>query len=556
MSHQYKAEADASHERKLRSYGGKSKSSSTVDSPNSDGDATNYAGFRALNTDKQAGMAPLNKKGSMSEETNPRIMRKKGGRVAGADSLKRLDKAPRKGKAAGGGLQGTGQRIGPIPSADTQQMDFDPTTRVKPGEMTPGTMRKKGGKVQDYESRSHESQGAQGKRPFEGHKKGGRIKKAGGGGFEDILGSIGNALFGEEEAAPSRGEAAGSARGMGRHAARHPVVRRRITEVEHPVDVPLPPSRPSDLGVVSAGAPAPISDADATANFYRSQGIGARPAPAPSADSSTADPFYSQYLYRKRGGKVSHEGHMNKGEKYGAARTSGETKGELDSAMRALKYGNKAKAEKELGRAQGHTRKTEYYTGRASGGKADHPDEAQDKALIRKMVKAKDLKMKDGGRAHRASGGGAFDDYMDGDSAPKSGGKSGKGKTTVNVIIGQPQQQGINPMALAAMAEMAGGPQGGPPQQLPPPGAMPPPGAGAPPPQMMAPPPSAPPGPPPGGPPMPRARGGRAEEVQVKYRKPGRKDDYPAMDFGSGGGFGRKQKIQSYGTKGPKGDSV
>jgi hypothetical protein len=496
-------------------------------------------------------MSPLNKKGSMSEETNPRIMRKKGGRVAGADSLKRLDKAPRKGKASGGGLQGTGQRVGPIPSADTQQMDFDPTTRVKPGKMTPGTMRKKGGKVQDYESRSHESQGAQGKRPFEGHKKGGRIKKAGGGGFEDILGSIGNALFGEEEAAPSRGEAAGSARGMGRHAARHPVVRHRVTETEHPIDVPLPPRRPADLGVVSAGAPAPISDADATANFYRSQGIGARPAPAPSADSSTADPFYSQYLYRKRGGKVSHEGHMNKGEKYGAARTSGETKGELDSAMRALKYGNKAKAEKELGRAQGHTRKTEYYTGRASGGKSEHPDEAQDKALIRKMVKAKDLKMKDGGRAHRASGGGAFDDYMgDEGSAPKSSGKSGKGKTTVNIMIGQPQQQGINPMALAALADMAGGPQGGPPQQLPPPGAMPPPGAGAPP--MAGPPPQMPPQMPPqagpGGPPMPRKDGGK---VQVPYRKPSRKGDYPAMDFGSGGGFGRKQKIDSYGTKGP-----
>jgi hypothetical protein len=215
--------------------------------------------------------------------------------------------------------------------------------------------------------------------------------------------------------------------------------------------------------------------------------------------------------------------------------------------MRALKYGNKAKAEKELGRAQGHTRKTEYYTGRASGGKADHPDEAQDKALIRKMVKAKDLKMKDGGRAHRASGGGAFDDYMgDEGSAPKSSGKSGKGKTTVNIMIGQPQQQGINPMALAALADMAGGPQGGPPQQLPPPGAMPPPGAGAPPPQMMAPPPSAPPGPPPGGPPMMRKDGGK---VQVPYKKPSRKGEYPAMDFGSGGGFGRKQKIDAYGDK-------
>jgi hypothetical protein len=442
MAHEYKKEAEASHERKLKSYG--SKTSSTADKANEDGDATNFAGFRALNTNKQAGMAPLNKKGSMSEETNPRIMRKKGGRVHGAESLKRLDKAPRKGKAAGGGLQGTGQRVGPIPSADTQQMDFDPTTRVKPGQMTPGTMRKKGG----------------------------RIKKAGGGGFEDILGSIGNALFGEEEAAPARREATGSARGVGRHSAPHPVVRRRITETEHPVsamgeDVPMPPRRPAEL---SAPAAAPMSDADATANFLQSQGIGARPAPAPSADSSTANPFFAEHLYRKNGGRL----------------------------------------------------------GRASGGKSEHPDEAEDKALIRKMVKKEDLKMKDGGRAHRSKG----------------------GKTTVNIMLGQPQQQGMNPMALAALADMAGGPEGGPPQQLPPPGAMPPPGAGAPP--MAGPPPQMPPQMPPqagpGGPPMPRARGGRTF-ADIKVSKPKIKDGYPALTGGSGGGKGRREKILAYGDE-------
>ena len=361
MAHEYKAEAKASHDRKLRSYGG--NTSSTVDKANKDGDATNYAGFRALNTDKQAGMAPLSGKGSMSKDTSERIMRKSGGKVAGATSLKRLDKAPRKGKAAGGGLQGTGQRVGPIPSPDEQQYAFDSTTRVKPGEMAAGTTRKKGGKVmggqQDYESRSHESQGSQGLRKRQAHAK---------------------------------------------------------------------------------------------------------------------------------------------------------------------------------------------------GGKADHPDEAEDKALIRKMVKAKDLKMKDGGRAKRASGGGAFDDYMnEGSSEPKSSGKSGKGKTTVNVIIGgqQPQQPAPNPMAMAALlgAMDKGGPGGPPPP--PPAGAMPPQGMppqGAP---MMAPPQAPPPMPPqagPGGPPMMRKDGGK---VQVPYRKPSRKGDYPALNFGSGGGFGRKQKIDAYGTKGP-----
>jgi hypothetical protein len=519
MAHEYAKEAKALHEKKLKSYGKDDKALGSKDK------AKNRAGFDALNTNEQAGMRPLNKPASMSDETNPRIMRKKGGKVVGAQSLKRLDKAPRKGKAVGGQMMGTGQRIGAIPSPQTQQENFDPQLRGRPGETAPGTMRKKGGKVmggqQDYEARSHESQGSQGLRPREGHRKGGKIQ-------------------------------------------------------------------------------------DYEARSDDSQGVSGKPVRHSNA----------------KGGSAYHEGHMSKGQKYGAARTSGETKGELDSAMRALKYGNKKKAEKELGRAQGHTRKTEYYTGRATGGKAEHPDEAEDKALIRKMVKAKDLKMKDGGAAKRKkyedgggklpspyeamesagrlkeirskdtrepseseaaetynreganavhdmearkqggrtkkATGGAFSDYMGEDSSShKSGGKSGKGKTTVNVIIGgnpeQQQPQGPNPMALAALLGAARGGAGGPPQQLPPPGAgpqLPPAMAGGPSaaPAMGGALPAMASGAgamPPGGP-MPRKDGG---SVQVPYKKPGRKGEYPAMDFGAGGGFGRKQKIDAYGDQ-------
>jgi hypothetical protein len=480
MAHEYKAEAKASQDRKLKSYGG---ASSSVDMPDKDGDATNFAGFPALNTNKQAGRAPLNSKEYIPPEVTARMARKKGGRVSGAASLKRLDKAPR-GKSQ---MKGTGQRIGQIPSGTTQQEEFDPTTRFNPGEMSEMAPRKKGGKVdykghqQDYEARSHESQGSQGLRPREGHK---------------------------------------------------------------------------------------------------------------------------------HGGSASHEGHMSKGQKYGAARTSGETKGELDSAMRALKYGNKAKAEKELGRAQGHTRKTEEYTGRASGGKADHPDEAQDKALIRKMVKAKDLKMKDGGAAKKADGGPlsaaekralaiqalrkstqtprgsaamtpkavmgprtpnrlrdiAPDEYQrgnlgDGEYAMKHGGRakraeggmlgdgsegkktSTKGKTTVNIMIGQPQgmdgmgQRGMAPPPL--ITPPAGMPASPPPPPPPMmgaggPGGMPP-SAGGPP--MM------PPSGPGGMPPMMRADGGK---VQVPYRKATKKDGYLQTKFGNNG-FGRKEKAEAYG---------
>ena len=96
MAHEYAKEAKASHERKLKSYG-KDK-----DALGANEKAKNFAGFDALNTNEQAGMSPLNKPAKMSDDTMPRIMRKKGGRVHGADSLKRLDKPARKGRDMGG----------------------------------------------------------------------------------------------------------------------------------------------------------------------------------------------------------------------------------------------------------------------------------------------------------------------------------------------------------------------------------------------------------------------------------------------------------------------
>jgi hypothetical protein len=143
--------------------------------------------------------------------------------------------------------------------------------------------------------------------------------------------------------------------------------------------------------------------------------------------------------------------------------------------------------------------------------------------------------LKKGGRAKRAAGGGLG--MSDDDDAPKSHGKKGAGKTTVNIIIGGGAPGGqppapppmMGPGALPPMAPPPAPPAGPP---MPPPGGMPP-GAGGPPPQL-----------PPGM--MMRKDGGK---VQVPYKKPGRKDGYPAMDFGAGSGFGRKQKIDSYSDK-------
>ncbi len=113
-----------------------------------------------------------------------------------------------------------------------------------------------------------------------------------------------------------------------------------------------------------------------------------------------------------------------------------------------------------------------------------HPDEPEDKSLVRKMVKSSALKAS-GGRIEGKASGGRLDRYA-------RGGKVKKGATNVNVIVA---------------------PQGGAGAAMPPPPMMPPAG---PPPAMMGPPPGAggapglpPPGP--AGPPgMIRRSGGRA----------------------------------------------
>ena len=133
---------------------------------------------------------------------------------------------------------------------------------------------------------------------------------------------------------------------------------------------------------------------------------------------------------------------------------------------------------------------------RATGGKASHPDVAEDKALIKKMVKGEALK-------HRKHGGEVPGNNevtgtrpTGGRMARATGGKTGKGKTNINIIIGR-GHEGQQPGGM--MPPMPAPPMGGIPPMGPPPG-MP---AGGPP---MPP---APMGPPPGMPPMGRKTGGR-----------------------------------------------
>lgn len=134
------------------------------------------------------------------------------------------------------------------------------------------------------------------------------------------------------------------------------------------------------------------------------------------------------------------------------------------------------------------------------GGKTKHSDEAEDRHLVKRMVKEEC-------RTERADGGKAERECHGGRTERKHGGRSGKGKMNVNVIVaphGAPSQAGPQGMPMPSA-----------PPPMPPPLPMPP--------QMGA--------QPPGGGfagQMPRKRGGRT------------------MHAGAGSGEGRLEKIGSH----------
>lgn len=180
--------------------------------------------------------------------------------------------------------------------------------------------------------------------------------------------------------------------------------------------------------------------------------------------------------------------------------------------------------------------------GKALGGHMKHPDEAEDKKLIKKEVSKARIKLRDGGHAegsepkHRA-------DRLARGGKPKHKG----GHTTVNVVVaGQHPKPVPVPVPKPVPVPVNAGPAG--------PGAPPPPGAG--------------PMPDPNAPPMGLKRGGRAKRSDGgsadlkmesqrdparnsppgQFAKGGRTKAAVKMDSGSGGGLGRLEKAKAYGA--------
>jgi hypothetical protein len=186
--------------------------------------------------------------------------------------------------------------------------------------------------------------------------------------------------------------------------------------------------------------------------------------------------------------------------------------------------------------------------GLKTGGRAmKHDDEAADRSLVKKMVKSKSLTgKKKGGEVFSGSG---YPQKVPGATGGRTAratggklGKSGKGKTNINIVIAagkQPGKENAPPMGMPpGMGMPPPPPMGAPPAGGPgmppglPPGPPPglPPGLGAGP--MAGP--GGPPPMPPGMPPMPRKSGGKVGHRT--YRS------YKDMDAGAGGGEGRLEK--------------
>ena len=123
-------------------------------------------------------------------------------------------------------------------------------------------------------------------------------------------------------------------------------------------------------------------------------------------------------------------------------------------AQAALAQSNRGQVPVGLLNSVPTTSRMSRSAGLKTGGKAEHPDEAQDKKLVRQMVKMSALTgKKHGGHLSVSDGEMEGTRPTGGRLARATGGKTGKGKTNINIVIsphgaGQqmPPQGGMPPM--------------------------------------------------------------------------------------------------------------
>ena len=417
-------------------------------------DSSNWTPAEPLNADVKTGMRPISKQGfkdggKIAEVHAGRKARKSGGRAITADSLINRDQKEanedREGKKHIGGMK-KGGRTG-------KAMGGGPTDALKAGMNPQAYIRNVLG-------------------PTMGMKKGGKLKREEGGKVADYD--------------------TGSRTGAG-----------AVTKTPSKPAPPLPQRRPPEPDYDTGsrtGADAMTEDRKSGGRAKRKAGGNVNYGPAENVGGKPGVSTKEQIAIEKHGQNLSKP-------------TRGKSKNYADGGM--APYGAAAPMPAGGPDPASMVKKNAMDFGMGApgspykkGGAAKHEDVAEDKALIKKMVKAE-------ARTAKFGGGGL--------SAPKKG---GKGKTNINIVINPGAKPDDQMGAAPGMPPMPPRPAGG----IPVPMGMPPAGGAAPMPMPM-PGPAGPAGPA-GLPAMGRKAGGKV------YKS------YKDLDAGAGSGLGRLEKTE------------